>query len=169
MSFKTGASKFLKDAKGYIDERLELFESYMQGNFPTKNELDQTVDKIQLEIKKINDISTQAFYVVADENGKAKKIICWNKQRKPFKELPTKCDLYQQSYNLTTNAYNFEKLIHASYERTSSSENYIAYIFTVTEDINAQDIDLCSIDIRWIYDVSQSAFTGIPKVIQATI
>ncbi|EHZ0460495.1 hypothetical protein K5G30_002377 [Enterococcus faecalis] len=202
MSFKTGAQKFLSDAKAYTDKVAKKLtdslnehkedtnnphsvtaeqagtyaKEHLDETFSTKEEVTQTANEIKAQIakipvldwRKVNVIATQAFFVVADESGKAKKILYWNDMRDPFKETPTSCNLYQQTYNLTENKWKLNILRWANYESYQINGRGNMYVFNIEADINAQDIDICSFQVDWIDETYGSTFAGIPKIIQAT-
>lgn len=88
--------------------------------------------------------------------------------RNPFKENPTSCNLYQQTYNLTENKWKLNILRVAKYESYQINGRGNVYVFNIEADINAQDIDLCSFNVDWIDETYSSTFEGIPKIIQAT-
>lgn len=151
-------------------------KEHLDETFSTKEEVTQTANEIKAQIakipvldwRKVNVIATQAFFVVADESGKAKKILYWNTLRNPFKENPTSCNLYQQTYNLTENKWKLNILRVAKYESYQINGRGNVYVFNIEADINAQDIDLCSFNVDWIDETYSSTFEGIPKIIQAT-
>lgn len=121
---------------------------------------------VALDWKKLNVITTQAFYIVVDDQGKAKKVLFWNNVRNPFKGNPTSCNLYQQTYNLTENKWKLKILRWANYETYQISGRGNVYVFTVDSDINATDIDYCEVSCDWIDETYSSNFSGIPKIIQ---
>ncbi|NBA56953.1 hypothetical protein [Enterococcus hirae] len=163
--------------KQETDEKLELKADTSSlaavattGNY---NDLSQKPDLelfiTRKELKgKLNVISTGEFFVVADNQNQAKKILFWNYERYPFKKEPKSCELYQQTYNLDANKWKINILMRAEYESSEISGRGIVYIFNVEEGINASEIDYCELNIdSWIAEDSYSSLSGIPKIIQS--
>lgn len=188
-NFEEVKKEILEESKAYTDK----LESDLPEKYYTKQETDEKLESkveasslaqvatsgnyndlqekpvlgIALDWRKLNVIATEAFYIVADDQGKAKKVLFWNRERNPFKENPTSCNLYQQTYNLTENKWRLKILRWANYESYQINGRGNVYVFTVDADINATDIDYCEVSCDWIDETYSSDFSGIPKIIQS--
>ena len=157
--------------KQETDEKLDLkADTSSLATVATSGNYNDLLNKPELGANlnwhKLNVIATEAFFIVSDDQGKAKKVLFWNYERNPFKENPTSCKLYQQTYNLTENKWKLNILRWAEYESYQINGRGNVYVFTVNDDINATDIDYCEVSCDWIDETYSSCFSGIPKIIQ---
>ncbi|EGO8428657.1 hypothetical protein P0E66_13925 [Enterococcus faecalis] len=200
MSFKTGAQKFLSDAKAYTDKVAKKLtdslnehkedtnnphsvtaeqagtyaKEHLDETFSTKEEVTQTANELKKEIeknsgvdsKKLHAISTQAFFVIADEQRKAKKIMFWSNVEQPFKVTANYCKLHQATYNLSNGLYGLGQFDLAEYEKSATSASGRIYIFDIKKDILAENIDYCMIETSYQEGDYSDQFGGIPKIIK---